>query len=65
MIFNMRMNRNEAAVKWFLEYQKCDLKGSDANTFLMMFSLVSKTLTDTVDDETARMISDFIHRLIR
>ena len=65
MIFNMRMDRNEAAVKWFLEYQKCDLKGSDANTFLMMFSLVSKTMRDKVDDETSRMISDFIHRLIK
>ena len=64
LIFNMRMDRNEAAVKWFLEYQKCALKGSDENTFLMMFSLISKTLTDSVDDETARMIADYIHRLI-
>ena len=38
MIFNLRMDRNEAAVKWFLEYQKCELKGSDENTFLMLFS---------------------------
>ncbi len=64
MIFNLRMERNQAAAKWFLEYQKCDLKGSDQNTFLMLFSLVSKTLSDHVDEETARMISDFIHRLI-
>lgn len=64
MIFNLRMERNQAAVKWFLEYQKCDLKGSDEHTFLMLFSLVSKTLSDSVDDETSGMISDFIHRLI-
>ncbi len=64
MIFNLRMDRNDAVVKWFLEYQKCDLTGSDENTFLMMFSLISKTLTDNVDDETSRMISDYIHRLI-
>ncbi len=64
MIFNMRMGRDSAAVKWFLEYQKCELKGSDENTFLMLFSLMSKTLSDTVDDETARLISDYIHRLI-
>lgn len=64
MIFNLRMDRNDAAVKWFLEYQKCELKGSDENTFLMMFSLISKTLTDNVDDETSRMISDYIHNLI-
>ena len=64
MIFNMRMGRDSAAVKWFFEYQKCELKGSDENTFLMLFSLISKTLSDTVDDETARLISDYIHRLI-
>ena len=64
MIFNMRMGRESAAVKWFFEYQKCELKGSDENTFLMLFSLISKTLSDTVDDETARLISDYIHRLI-
>lgn len=64
MIFNMRMCRDEAAIKWFLEYQKCDLKGSDENTFLMLFSLISKTLFDTVDDATARLISDYILRLI-
>lgn len=64
MIFNMRMGRDSAAVKWFLEYQKCEHKGSDENTFLMLFSLISKTLLDNVDDETARLISDYIHRLI-
>lgn len=64
MIFNMRMDRNAAAIKWFLEYQKCDLKGSDENTFLMLFSLISKTLTDSVDDETAAMVSDYIHNLV-
>lgn len=64
MIFNMRMRRDNAAVKWFLEYQKCELKGSDENTFLMLFSLISKTLSDTVDDETSRLISDYIHELI-
>lgn len=64
MIFNLRMGRDEAAVKWFLEYQKCELKGSDENTFLMLFSLISKTLSDTVDEATSRLISDYIHRLI-
>lgn len=64
MIFNLRMERNQAAIKWFLEYQKCELKGSDEHTFLMLFSLISKTLSDNVDDETSRMISDFIHKLL-
>lgn len=64
MIFNMRMGRDQAAVRWFLEYQKCSLKGSDENTFLMMFSLISKTLSDNVDEETSRLISDYIHRIM-
>lgn len=64
MIFNMRMARDKAAVKWFVEYQRCDLKGSDENTFLMLFSLISKTLFDTADEETTHMISEFIHNLI-
>lgn len=61
---DLHMGREEAAVKWFLEYQRCDLKGSDENTFLMLFSLISKTLSDTVDEETCRLISAYIHRLI-
>lgn len=64
MIFNMRMGRDEAAVKWFLEYQKCELKGSDENTFLMLFSLISKTLSDNVDDATEKLIKTYIHNLI-
>lgn len=64
MIFNMRMGRDQAAVKWFMEYQRCDLKGSDENTFLMLFSLISKTLSDSVDEETSRQITDFIHRFM-
>lgn len=61
---DLHMGREEAAVKWFLEYQRCDLKGSDENTFLMLFSLISKTLSDTVDEETCRLIFAYIHRLI-
>ena len=29
MLFNLRMGRDEAALKWFYTYQECDLKGSD------------------------------------
>lgn len=64
MIFNLRMEREESAVKWFLEYQKCELKGGDEHTFLMLFSLISKTLSDQVDEEISGMISDYIHKLM-
>lgn len=64
MIFNLRMDRNEAALKWFVEYKKCDLKGSDEHTFLMLFSLISKTLSDSVDSQTFGQITEYIHKLI-
>ena len=64
MLFNLRMGRDEAALKWFYTYQECDLKGSDQRTFLMLFSLVSKTLADNVDDSTKNEIFSFIKKVI-
>jgi hypothetical protein len=64
MIFNIRMGREEAAAKWFMLYQQCDLTGSDESTFLMLFSLISKTLTLNVDDKTAGEVKDFINRMM-
>lgn len=64
MLFNLRMGRDEAALKWFYTYQECDLKGSDQRTFLMLFSLVSKTLVDNVDDSTKNEVFAFIKKVI-
>lgn len=64
MIFNLRMHREEAALKWFFTYQECELKGSDQRTFLMLFSLVSKTISDNIDDNTKDEISVFIKKVI-
>lgn len=64
MLFNLRMGRDEAALKWFYTYQECELKGSDQRTFLMLFSLVSKTLADNVDDGTRNEIFVFIKKVI-
>lgn len=64
MLFNLRNNREEAALKWFYTYQECDLKGSDQRTFLMLFSLVSKTLVDTVDEKAKNEIFTFIKKVI-
>ena len=64
MLFNLRMQRDEAALKWFYTYQECDLKGSDQRTFLMLFSLVSKTLSDTVDENTKKEVFAFIKKVI-
>lgn len=64
MLYNLRMGREDAALKWFYIYQECELKGSDQRTFLMLFSLVSKTLADNVDDSTKNEIFAFINKVI-
>lgn len=64
MLFNLRMGREEAALKWFLSYQECELKGSDHRVFLMLFSLVSKTLQDNVEEHIRDNIMSFIVRVI-
>lgn len=64
MLFNIRMGREEAALKWFMLYQECELKGSDQKTFLMLFSLLSKTINDNVEDKIKFEIIDFINRVI-
>lgn len=64
MLFNLRMGRDEAALKWFYTYQECELKGSDQRTFLMLFSLVSKTRSDSVDENTKNEVFSFIKKVI-
>ncbi|MBQ8559440.1 MAG: DUF308 domain-containing protein [Tyzzerella sp.] len=64
MLFNIRMRREEAALKWFFVYQECELKGSDEKTFLMLFSLLCKTLQDEIEDKVKYEIIDFINKVI-
>jgi len=64
MLFNLRMQRDEAALKWFMTYQECDQKGSDERTFLMLFSLISKTVIESVDETTRNKISAYINSII-
>jgi hypothetical protein len=64
MLFNLRLDRNDAALKWFATYQQCEQKGSDQRTFLMLFSLISKTITESVDEKTRNQISAYINSVI-
>ena len=43
MLFNLRVDREDAALKWFESFQECEMKGSDEDTFLMLFTLITKT----------------------
>lgn len=64
MLFNIRMRREEAALKWFFLYQECELKGSDEKTFLMLFSLLCKTLQDEVEDKVKYEVIEFINKVL-
>jgi len=64
MLFNLRHRREQAAMKWFFSYQECEQKGSDRRTFLMLFSLVSRVITETVDESTRNEVSSYINSMI-
>lgn len=67
MLFNLRMKRNDAALKWFLVYQECSQKGSDQRTFLLLFTMVSKTLneSESVDVQMREQVIRFIQDVLR
>ena len=67
MLFNLRVQRNEAALKWFLMYQECPLQGSDQRTFLLLFALISKTLNqnEAVEPQMRDEINAFIREVVR
>ena len=67
MLFNLRMQRDEAALKWFFTYQECPLKGSDQRNFLLLFALVSKTVSasEDVSEATRSEIQTFIKKVIQ
>lgn len=66
MLFNIRMQREDAALKWFQQYQQCDLKGSDQRTFLLLFALVSKCInsSEELGEQAREEINHFIRRVI-
>ena len=67
MLFNLRVQRNEAALKWFLMYRECPLQGSDQRTFLLLFALISKTLNqnESVEPQMRDEINAFIREVVR
>lgn len=64
MLFNLRMRREEAALKWFAAYRECEQKGSDRRTFLMLFSLISKTISESVGENIRGEISAYINSVV-
>ena len=64
MLFNLRLERNEAALKWFAVYQECEQTGSDKRTFLMLFSLISKTIDESVNENICDQITAYTNSVI-
>lgn len=66
MLFNLRMQREDAALKWFMQYQQCDLKGSDQRTFLLLFALISKSInsSEELGEQAREEIANFICRVV-
>lgn len=65
MIFNLRMAREEAALKWLAVYEQQGIKGEDYETFLMMFSLISKTVYENVSTKTRTRIETFVDKILK
>ncbi len=67
MMFNLRMDRDDAALKWFFCYQECPLVGSDQRNFLLFFALMNKTVnsSESISDESRQEIRNFIAKVIQ
>ena len=63
MLFNLRVDREDAALKWFESFQECEMMGSDEDTFLMLFTLITKTIADRIEDGTQNAALKFIKRI--
>ena len=64
MLFNLRLHREEAALKWFFLYQECDFQGSDQRTFLMLFALLSQAIRESTNTRTRGEVQKFIRKVI-
>lgn len=66
MLFNVRMHREEAALKWFQQYQQCELKGADQRTFILLFALISRCIntSEELGEKARKEINDFIRKVV-
>ena len=64
LIFNLRMQRDVAAVKWFEALKGMALVGADKSMILLLFSMLSRTTREKVADSTRDAIGDDVGELI-
>lgn len=63
MLFNIRMERDAAAMKWFRSFCQCNVTGEDERTFLLLFALVSRTAGRNADVELKNSVCEYIKRI--
>ncbi|MBT1174053.1 hypothetical protein JS530_00715 [Bifidobacterium sp. LC6] len=64
MIFYLRLHREQTALKWFSYLASGKLKGAEKPMVLLFFSMLSKTIEDSMSDQSRQIITRYINTLI-
>lgn len=64
LVMNLRLNREESALKWFETIVDSALHGEDSAMILLFFSMLSRTLEDSISDQVYAKVTQYIRRLI-
>lgn len=64
MVFQLRLHREDAALKWFAYLTSAPLKGSEKPMVLLFFSMLSQTIGDRLSDKARATVSEYIVGLI-
>jgi hypothetical protein len=65
LIFNLRVRRDEAALKWFETLKGMPLVGADNSMILLLFSLLSRTIHERVADSTRESVAAYVAELMK
>ena len=63
-VFNLRVSRAEAALKWLVEYISCNCTGEDEESIILMFAIICNTIKEDCDDKIISRVNAFINELI-
>ncbi|MDZ4169622.1 MAG: hypothetical protein U1E26_08195 [Coriobacteriia bacterium] len=64
LVFNLRVRRDEAAVEWFRVLRALPLVGADKSMVLLFFSLLSRTIRESVSESTRESIAAYVRELM-
>lgn len=63
-VFNLRVGRASAALKWLEEYISCERTGEDEENIILMFAIACNTIKQDCDDKIVSKVNAFINSLI-